>query len=48
MQKGVEQLQQNTLENSENWTEVEPRMEAIAQIKSIFRSSFAANRRRQL
>jgi gas vesicle protein len=46
MLKGVEQLHQNTQENEENWRECEPRMEALAQIKSIFRSNFAINRKR--
>lgn len=46
MLKGMEQLHQNNLENEENWKESEPRMEALAQIKSIFRSNFALHRRK--
>ncbi len=41
LQRGVEQIEKNHRENMENWNEVEPRMEAIAQIKSIFKSTFA-------
>lgn len=44
--RGVEQLQQNNQENEENWKECEPRMEALAQIKIIFRSNFAQHRRK--
>jgi gas vesicle protein len=46
MRSGVEQLQHNNQENEENWRECEPRMEALAQIKNIFRSNFALHRRK--
>jgi gas vesicle protein len=46
--KGLEQLHLNNQENEENWRDCEPRMEALAQIKSIFRSNFAAHRRKPM
>lgn len=46
MVRGVEQLQLLQHESEENWRECEPRMEALAQIKSIFRSNFVQHRRK--
>lgn len=44
LEKNVENLGRNTEEGWENWKVVEPRMEAINQIKSIFKSKFAPRR----
>lgn len=44
LEKNVEKLNRDTEEGWENWKEVEPRMEAINQIKSIFKSKFAPRR----
>ena len=46
MLRGIEQLHHHQQENEDNWRECEPRMEALAQIKSIFRSNFAIHRRK--
>lgn len=44
LETNVLSLSRNTEEGWENWKEVEPRMEAINQIKSIFKSKFAPRR----
>ena len=44
--QGMEKLIQGNQENEENWKECEPRMEALTQIKNIFRSSFNVHRRK--
>ena len=44
LRTSLESLEKNTEEGLENWKEVEPRMEAINQIKSIFKSKFAPRR----
>lgn len=44
LETNVSSLSRNTEEGWENWKEVEPRMEAINQIKSIFKSKFAPRR----
>lgn len=44
LQANLAKLHENTEEGWENWKEVEPRMEAINQIKSIFKSKFVPRR----